>query len=154
MTGPALFRKQKGVALFIALIALVVLMIAAIALVRSTDTAQLISGNLAVKRDLTHESELALQAALANFNGALAGEGARWTDLASANYSASVLASNNQGIPTALSTAPLTVALHTWRHLSLCDRSNVSESGAGVEPELHNRQYGRQCRRQRAQSHL
>lgn len=97
-------QKQKGVVLFIAMIALVVLMIAAVALIRSTDTSQMIAGNLAVKRDLAHESEQAIQAALANFTGTgtLKNENARLADVSSANYSASVLPSNAMGIPNAL----------------------------------------------------
>jgi type IV pilus assembly protein PilX len=102
------FAQQKGVALFIAMIALVVLLIAAVALIRSTDTAQLISGNLAVKRDLTHESELAVQVALNNFSGGLATEASRWSPLAAAQYFSSVLPSNAMGIPTALVNLPTT----------------------------------------------
>lgn len=100
-------QNQRGVALFIALIALVVLMISAIALTRSTDTAQLIAGNLAIKRDMTHESELAIQAAIGAFAaGALNLEKDRWNSIPGANYSASALPSNNNGIPVALITAP------------------------------------------------
>lgn len=94
-------KKQKGVVLFITLIALVILMISGIALTRSTDTALLISGNLAVKRDLTNQAENAIQSALAQFasGGALTTEAARWKNLATANYSATVLPSNAQGVP-------------------------------------------------------
>lgn len=110
MPAPMTYQRQKGVVLFIALIALVVLMIAAVALVRSTDTAQMIAGNLSIKRDLTHESEQAVQAALANFSGtgALASESARLNNVSSANYSASVLASNGLGIPLTLLQAATT----------------------------------------------
>ena len=48
--------KQRGVVLFIALIALVAMSLAAVALVRSVDTATIIAGNLAFK-----QSELSLQ---------------------------------------------------------------------------------------------
>lgn len=102
------FRKQTGVVLFVAMIALVVLMIAAVALIRSTDTAQMIAGNLAIKRDMTHESEQAVAAAITQFSGALASESTRWNNLSAANYSASVLPSNNQGIPTVLMNDPTT----------------------------------------------
>ncbi|MFT3789863.1 MAG: hypothetical protein QM741_02050 [Rudaea sp.] len=98
--------RQKGVALFAALIALVIVMLAAIALIRSTDTAQAIAGNLSIKRDITHESELAVQNALALFNtGALGSETTRQSDLATANYSATALASNAYGIPLSLISA-------------------------------------------------
>ena len=46
--------RQRGVALFAALIALVIIMLAAAALIRSTDITQAISGNLSIKRDITH----------------------------------------------------------------------------------------------------
>lgn len=106
MTHKPFPKAQRGVALFIALIALVVLMIAAIALVRSTDTAQLIAGNLAVKRDMTHESEAAIQTVVGMFaTGALQNEKSRWSNVGASNYSASALPSNNNGIPVALITA-------------------------------------------------
>jgi Tfp pilus assembly protein PilX len=97
------FRKQSGVVLFITLIALVILLISSIALIRSTDTALLISGNLAVKRDLTNEAQSAIQAAVAQLvTGGLATEASRSSNLGSANYSATALSSNAQGVPTIL----------------------------------------------------
>jgi len=60
--------KQQGVALFAALIALVIIMLATVTLIRSTDIAQAIAGNLSIKRDITHESELAVQQALKQFS--------------------------------------------------------------------------------------
>jgi len=102
MQAPVSYRAQKGVILFVAMIALVVLMIAAVALVRSTDTAQLIAGNLAIKRDITHESEKAIAAAIAQFSGTLASETSRWNNVSGSNYTATPLAGNKQGIPDAL----------------------------------------------------
>lgn len=103
--------KQRGVALFAALIALVIIMLATAALIRSTDIAQAISGNLSIKRDVTHESELGVQAALAQFSGTLGTETARQTaqTLSSGgnnySYSPIALASNAYGIPVSLVTA-------------------------------------------------
>lgn len=104
MQQPITVQKQKGVVLFVALMALVVIMIAAVALIRSTDTAQTISGNLAIKRDMTHESEIAVKDALSLFtgSGALATESARLSNKASIGYYASVLPSNAMGIPNIL----------------------------------------------------
>ncbi len=97
------FNRQRGVVLFITLIALVILLVASVALIRSTDTALLISGNLAVKRDLTNQAETAIQAAVTQLgSGALATETSRWTNKASANYSAVALDSNAQGVPNIL----------------------------------------------------
>lgn len=94
-------RRQRGVVLFIALIALVVLLLASVALVRSTDTAVLLSGNIAVKRDMTNEGEQAIAAAAAEFasGGALFTSTARNADTPAANYSSVMLASNAEGIP-------------------------------------------------------
>ena len=104
MQTHATFEKQRGVVLFITLVALVVLLLAAVALIRSTDTSVLISGNLAVKRDLTNEAEKAIALAVTKFSsgGALDAEGTRWQNLPTANYSASTLSSNAQGVPNIL----------------------------------------------------
>ncbi len=58
-------RRQDGVVLFIALIALVVIMLAAIALVRSVDTGNLIAGNVAFRRAATSSADSGLESAIA-----------------------------------------------------------------------------------------
>lgn len=55
--------SQKGVVLFIALIALVVLTLAGIALVRSIDTSNVIAGNLAFKQSALESSDIGVEAA-------------------------------------------------------------------------------------------
>lgn len=57
--------SQRGMVLFFALIALVVMTLAAIALVRSVDTANLISGNLAFKRSATTSGDTGVETAMA-----------------------------------------------------------------------------------------
>lgn len=57
--------RQEGVVLFIALIALVTIMLAAVALVRSVDTSSLIAGNIAFRRAATSSSDSGLEAAIA-----------------------------------------------------------------------------------------
>ena len=52
LSGHHLF-KQQGVVLFIALVALVVMSLAAVALIRSVDTNTLIGGNLSFKQAAT-----------------------------------------------------------------------------------------------------
>ncbi len=95
--------RQRGVTLIVALIALVTLTIGAIAMVRSTNTSLRMSGNLAFKRDLANQSERAVAAALAAMRtGALASASSRESNRAASNYSASLLASPGQGIPTVL----------------------------------------------------
>lgn len=46
-------NKQRGIVLYIAIIALVVLMLAAVALIRSVNTTTVIAGNLAMKQSAT-----------------------------------------------------------------------------------------------------
>ena len=57
-------RKQRGVVLFIALIALVTIMLAAIALMRSVDTSTVIAGNLAFKQSAATSGDGGVQAAI------------------------------------------------------------------------------------------
>jgi type IV pilus assembly protein PilX len=57
--------KQGGIVLFIALIALVVLSLAAVALIRSSDTNTLITGNLAFKQAATTSADAGVEAAIA-----------------------------------------------------------------------------------------
>lgn len=57
-------KEQHGVVLFIALIALVVLSLAAVALIRSVDTSSIIAGNLAFKQSATISADSGLEAAI------------------------------------------------------------------------------------------
>lgn len=57
-------QNQQGVVLFIALIALVVMSLAAVALVRSVDTATLVAGNLAFKQAATSSADAGVEAAI------------------------------------------------------------------------------------------
>lgn len=57
--------RQRGVVLFIALIALVVMSLAAVALVRSVDTSTIIAGNLAFKQSATTSADSGLESAIA-----------------------------------------------------------------------------------------
>lgn len=54
-------RKQRGVVLFIALIVLVAMSLAGIGMVRSVDTGNLISGNLAFKQATLNASDLGIE---------------------------------------------------------------------------------------------
>lgn len=57
--------KQRGVVLFLALIALVVMSLAAVALIRSVDTNSIIAGNLAFKQSATTSADAGVEAAIA-----------------------------------------------------------------------------------------
>jgi len=101
-------RQQSGVVLLIALVVLVVLLISSTALIRSFDVSLNSAGNLAFKRDLAQQSELAAEQALARFRPA--GDFATAASRANSNdalfYSATVLPTNPSGIPLVLLAEP------------------------------------------------
>jgi Tfp pilus assembly protein PilX len=94
-------RAQRGVILILTLVALVLLLIGVAAMVRTTDTATAVIGNLAFRRDLTNRAESAIATAKADVS-AMSGTG-RDSDNATINYSATRLANAaGIGVPTAL----------------------------------------------------
>jgi len=96
--------RQRGVVLLFSLVALVVLLIAAVALMRSFNTSLFMSGNIAFKRDLQNQGERAIDKVLPLFRigGPLNLDAARSANLKTSNYSAITLPGNAQGIPNAL----------------------------------------------------
>lgn len=58
-------RQQRGVVLVIALVVLVGMTLAAIALVRSVDTGNIVAGNLSFKRSATQAADAGVEAAIA-----------------------------------------------------------------------------------------
>jgi hypothetical protein len=89
--------------LLFAMIALVVLLIGSIALMRSMNTSLFTAGNFGFKRDLTNQGERAMAIVLDLVqSGALGTEAAREADATANNYSASILATNGEGLPLAL----------------------------------------------------
>lgn len=97
-------HRQHGIVLVFALITLVIMLIGAVAISRSISSSQFTVGNIGFKRDLANQGERALTIALdaVRGSGALAAVTTRNANLAAANYSASLLATNPQGIPNAL----------------------------------------------------
>jgi type IV pilus assembly protein PilX len=65
-------HKQRGVVLFFALIALVVMSLAAVALIRSVDTSTMIAGNLAFKQAATTSGDGGIENAVTALNTAQA----------------------------------------------------------------------------------
>ena len=57
-------KKQQGVVLFLALIVLVAMTLAGIAMVRSVDTSNLISGNMSFQGSALQESDLGIETAM------------------------------------------------------------------------------------------
>jgi type IV pilus assembly protein PilX len=96
-------HSQRGAVLIFALIALTVLLIGAVVMVRSMNVTLTNAGNAGFKRDLTNQGERAVQAAYDEFvSGDLQLDATRFNSRAAANYSASLLASNEQGLPRVL----------------------------------------------------
>lgn len=98
-------KRQAGIVIIMTLIALVILLITGVALIRSVDSTLNIAGNISFKRDLVNQADLGIAAAMTSMTssaGALYSDDVRAADLFSANYSATKLDSNNQGIPLVL----------------------------------------------------
>jgi type IV pilus assembly protein PilX len=97
--------QQKGLVMIVTLLALVIMLLASVALIRSTDTNLQLAGNMAFKRDLINQVERAIPDIQTKFRTAaqLGTEALRGTSNAALNYSATILPStNNSGIPDAL----------------------------------------------------
>lgn len=62
--NPSLQKNQRGLVLFFALIALLVLSLAAAALIRSVDTSTIIAGNLAFKQSALSSGDSGVEAAM------------------------------------------------------------------------------------------
>jgi len=95
--------RQRGVVLIFTLIILLILTIGAVALMRSVNTTLFNAGNLAFRRDLVNQGELAISnVKTALLSGALSTTTSTESNLPAQNYYATMLPTNAQGIPTAL----------------------------------------------------
>jgi Tfp pilus assembly protein PilX len=96
--------RQRGVVLIFSLIVLLILTIGAVALVRSMNSSLFSAGNMAFRRDLVNQGELAVSTVLAEFKagGALVASATTAADQPTLNYSSVQLPTNNQGVPTVL----------------------------------------------------
>jgi type IV pilus assembly protein PilX len=96
--------RQRGVVLIFTLIILLILTIGAVALMRSMNTSLFSAGNLAFRRDLVNQGEQAVSTVITEFKsgGALSISTTDAASVPALNYSATMLASNAQGVPSAL----------------------------------------------------
>lgn len=93
-------QSQSGVILLVTLLALVIMMLASLALVRSTDTNLILAGNYAFKRDAVNQAERAVPKIKALFEtGDLKLASSRTNDKTNINYYASIQTNNSQGLP-------------------------------------------------------
>jgi Tfp pilus assembly protein PilX len=107
--------RQRGVVLIFTLIVLLILTIGAVALMRSMNTSLTGAGNLAFRRDLVNQGEQAVSNVIAEFKtGDLSTSASTLSNVPADNYSATMLATNAEGVPTALlqSSLPTTVGTH------------------------------------------
>ena len=94
--------KQSGFVMIVTLLALVIMLLASVALIRSTDTNLVIAGNMAFKRDLINQAERAIPVIQTVFlSGALQNSAQRTINVLGSNYYATIQANNDSGIPTA-----------------------------------------------------
>ena len=95
--------RQRGVVMLFGLIALAIMLIGAAAMVSSMNTSMLNAGNLGFKRDMTNQADRAVAAAVDRLvTGALIAEATREGSLPTQNYSATILPTTAQGLPTNL----------------------------------------------------
>ena len=99
-TGRPLGR-ERGVVLLFALIAVLIMMVGAVALVRSFNSSLLNTGSLAFKKDLVHRNEAATARviAMAKDPARLANPTVSAAPFLTMNYSPQILTYNYQGIP-------------------------------------------------------
>ncbi len=105
MTITALLRppsRQRGVVLIFSLIVLLILTIGAVALMRSMSSSLVGAGNMAFRRDLVNQGEVALSTVIKQFQTGGALVGLTTANVPARNYSATILTANSQGVPLAL----------------------------------------------------
>jgi Tfp pilus assembly protein PilX len=118
--------KQSGVVLFITLVALVIMLIASVALIRSTDTNLLISGSLAFKRDVVNQAERSMPSIRTKFtSGALSTSASKqMNSVVNDNYYATIQPSSALGIPNIL--------LNTTTFDTAMPNNNITYAGGGI----------------------
>lgn len=97
---------QRGVALVYGMIAIAVMMISAAALMRAMDTSSSLAGSAGFRRDLVNATDRGIVVGRDQFTNAASGQlyttTSRNASVPTANYSATALANNPNGIPLAL----------------------------------------------------
>ena len=106
--------RQRGVVMIFTLIVLLILMIGAVALLRSMNTSLSGAGNLAFRRDLVNQGEQAVSNVITEFKtGDLSTSASTLADVPSDNYSSTMLPTNAEGVPNVLLNSTLgTVGTH------------------------------------------
>ncbi len=130
--APTARPAQSGIVLVMTLICLVLLLVASVALTRSSTNALLLAGNFAFQRDLLGQAERGMAAAVKEFaSGTLATESARMANqlnlaASKVHYSAAMLDANAQGIPTVL------VSETSFQNAGMSASDDYTDADAGV----------------------
>lgn len=143
--APSLYRqgRQRGVAMFFALIILAILFIGGVIAVRSVNSSLYSAGNLAFRRDLVTQSDKVVAQAVQAISTAGSGAAGAIADLkaddAENNYSASMLAANAQGFPTALLSGAASNVITTGENGSVTIRYVIERmcDQAGPSSDAH-----------------
>jgi len=99
---PAMRRRTaRGAVLYVALVVLVAMALAALALLRSVDVVGLVAANLSFKRSALGATDLGTAQATAMFNTLNTNDGLT-ADASALCYSASLLATDSRGVPSVL----------------------------------------------------
>jgi type IV pilus assembly protein PilX len=116
--SPTSAHRQHGVVLFVVMLVLVVMALAAGALVRSVDIANLAAGNLSFKQSALSATDVGVEASVAKFRtgSTLAFGPAVEANIAAEAYFATVQATDSRGVPTAL----LNLSTFDTAHSSNC----------------------------------
>lgn len=120
-------QVQQGVVLPVTLISLIIMLIASVALIRSTDNSLLSAGHISFKRDIINQAERAIPEIRNRFilnTGALNTVSNREKNLLTSNYYASIQPTNANGIPNVL--------LNTTTFDGLFSSNNIVDSSAGI----------------------
>lgn len=116
----------------IALITLAIMMIGAVAALRSMNATLMGAGNIGMKRDMSNQAEVALRRAMTGLNSGVD----LTVNATSINYSATLLATTPEGIPTVLlGTAPTTVG-GVGVATNVVDLTSAPAVGTGTPPQV------------------
>lgn len=120
---------QRGVSLIIALLCLIALTLAGLALIRSTDTTNVISGNLAFRQAALHTTDIGVETAFAKIDDIAAAKSLDSTyptgcATGGCNYYPTRQATDSAGIPTAInwSVVPSTTVDNSYTVQYVLDR--------------------------------
>lgn len=107
--------RQQGFVLFVALMVLTAMTLAAVALVKTVDTTTQLARNISFKRDATNRSDLGLEFVMNSFRTGqnfAQGNNTTVTD-ATQNFSAVVLPTDADGVPTVMKDLPTFITVWT-----------------------------------------